>query len=245
MSISDSFRRALFPLWGRANWPRRKKNGRRRQEWALVGGMQFSRQNKAKDLTKCMKDAILSTRSPSRNTEYTSVLNAVAATTSKSAPWLRCATLLIQQRIILTFIWCVELLVASAAPGSVTIFACNLVAAKKTDIHHVPHCSLHAWEGRGRAIELGKADRYNKEELERMSPKRLRDTLKREGLSSCNAAKSTLVNWYLKGEKKKKAMAPNERKRKSRANAKRRSEEDGLAREECGREAKRPLNHYK
>ena len=116
---------------------------------------------------------------------------------------------------------------------------------KKTDIHHVPHCSLHAWEGRGRAIELGKADRYNKEELERMSPKRLRDTLKREGLSSCNAAKSTLVNRYLKGEKKKKAMTPNERKRKSRANAKRRSEEDGLAREECGREAKRPLNHYK
>ena len=56
----------------------------------------------------------------------------------------------------------------------------------ETDVHHNPFCSLHAWEGRGRAIESGKselyfkADRYNKEELERMSPKRLRDTLKRE-----------------------------------------------------------------
>ena len=121
----------------------------------------------------------------------------------------------------------------------------------ETDVHHNPFCSLHAWEGRGRAIESGKselyfkADRYNKEELDRMSPKRLKDTLKREGLSSCNAAKSTLVNRYLKGEKKKKAMTPNERKRKSRANAKCRSEEDGLAGGECEREAKRPLNHDK
>ena len=123
--------------------------------------------------------------------------------------------------------------------------------SNETDIHHIPFCSLHAWEGRGRAIESGKselyfkADRYNKEELERMSPKRLKDTLKREGLSSRNAAKSTLVNRYLKGEKKKKAMTPNERKRKSRANAKCRSEEDGLAGGECEREAKRPLNHNK
>lgn len=121
----------------------------------------------------------------------------------------------------------------------------------ETDVHHNPFCSLHAWEGRGRAIESGKselyfkADRYNKEELDRMSPKRLKDTLKREGLSSRNAAKSTLVNRYLKGEKKKKAMTPNERKRKSRANAKCRSEEDGLAGGECEREAKRPLNHDK